>query len=86
MHEELERVVARREAERAAEERLTAAQSVDKFARAFAHRYGIPWADITPDERDRMRKQVEDLLTYIDSTGFRGFLPQPPVHTYGSEA
>ena len=71
----LDRAEVRRQEETVAAHRLHAEQSVDKFARAFAHRYGIEWSEITPDERDRMREQTEQLLTYIDSTAFRGFLP-----------
>lgn len=79
MHEDLERAVARREDKRAAEERFRQEASVDKFARAFCHRYGISWGGISLTERDDMRDRVEELLTYIDSTGFRAFLPTTDV-------
>jgi hypothetical protein len=50
-------------------------RSADKFSRAFAERYGVEWAKLTPQERDQWRQQVTELLAYIDSTAFRSFLP-----------
>lgn len=46
---------------------------VDQVARAFASRYGLNWATLDPVRRDECRKQVSELLTYIDSTAFQGF-------------
>lgn len=52
-------------------------KSVNQFARGFAKRYGVEWASLSPDQRDAWRDQVKQLLDYVDSTGFRGFLPLP---------
>lgn len=46
---------------------------IDRIARVFASRYGVNWATLDPVRRDECRRQVSELLTYIDSTAFQGF-------------
>lgn len=77
MSKVLERVLEMREAERLKSERLRTELSVDKIARAFAYRYAVRWADLSPNDRDVWREQVVELLSHIDATAFRGKLPTP---------
>lgn len=62
---------------RATSQRVREDVSVDKFARAFAHRYAIDWSLITPAERDQIREKTAELLAYVDSTSFYATLTRP---------
>lgn len=55
--------------------RVEAENQADRLARIMADRYGVSWGGLHPSERDKWRSQCEQLLVYIDSTAFRGFLP-----------
>lgn len=49
--------------------------NVERFCRDFAERYNVSWAGLGNNAREGWRKQVAELLTYIDSTAFRALLP-----------
>jgi len=71
MHADLSAAIDSAAIRRAEAQRSREELSVDRTAKALAHRYGVEWVSLSPDARDRWRDQVSQLLSYIDSTGFR---------------
>jgi hypothetical protein len=49
--------------------------NIERFCRAFAERYKVSWGELDNNGREAWRKQVGELLVYIDPTAFRSFLP-----------